>query len=108
VNDKIGPGESVSRMLQSGCNTANKITPVPTWRTGQPVERKGNLLVEAVGVRFQNPIFARCNSNPGVKPNGRRHHETVVVVRVLADKIDAAGRTKNPHVRTEHFPKSGH
>ena len=64
------------------------------------------LLVESIRVDLKNSVLAFCRGNPGIKPDRCRHHEPVVIVRVLTDKIDAAGGAENPHVRAEHFPEA--
>src|SRR5208337_3768915 len=105
MNDKVGPSQLVTRRLQGGRDTANEITPMPSRRTGQLIERQGDLLVVMAGVCFQRPILALSRSNPRIKPDRRRHHKTVVIVRVLADKIDAPGGAKNAGSGSELFPK---
>ena len=50
-------------------------------------------------------VLALSSRDPRIKANRCRHHEPVVIVRVLADQIDSARCAKNVRLGSELFPK---
>src|SRR5262249_22991124 len=51
------------------------------------------------GAHMQSAIWTRTGRDPGVKADRRRHHETVVIVRMFADQVDTAGSTEDRRTR---------
>ena len=50
MNDKVGPGQLVARLLQGSRDAADEITPMPSRRTGELIEGQGHLFVVKTGV----------------------------------------------------------
>jgi hypothetical protein len=48
------------------------------------------------GMDQQFAVLAGRDSNPSIGSDGRRHDETIVVVRMFSDQIDASRRTIDP------------
>src|SRR5271155_1604727 len=68
------------------------------------VEIELNLIGVVFGTNNEFPVGARRNRDTGAKPDGCRHDETIVVVRVFADQVDSSrrlidlrGRSELPH-----------
>ena len=96
----------MASLLYEGRHSARVVAPMLARRTGQCIERKADLLVVEVRIGFQDLILTFVRGNPGIKRDRRGHHEAVVIVGVVANEIDAAGRSKNTRARTEHFLES--
>jgi hypothetical protein len=58
------------------------------------VERVHRFVIEAGRADHEFAVLPWSGRHHGGEVQRRRHHEAVVVVGVLADQIDAAGRTE--------------
>ncbi len=86
-------GGRVTVLLQRPGHPAHVVGP-RAGPPGQVIEVEGVALPEIQRVDRHLPVARRPQRDPGRPINGHRQHEAIVVIGVLADQVDAAGR---PH-----------
>src|SRR5580704_4879074 len=59
------------------------------------------------GVDLELAVIAFGGGDPGIETDRHRHHVALVVIGVLADEIDAAGRAKDLRAGAEKSAEAG-
>ena len=99
-DDEIGAGKGPSAHLQHDRHAKDIVGPVAARGAGR-VEIELARLVHDHGINPEAPIRALRGGGQGGEFERRRHDESVVIVRMLADQIDAARRTADRRRATE-------
>src|SRR5882724_11925371 len=85
---------------ESHRNTAHVVSPVALGCSGFVVQIKLARFVEGFRIHLQLAIGSGANCHTRGEPNRGRHHESIVVVRVLADYVHPAGSAEDTRLAT--------
>ncbi len=91
-NDEIGAAQSPSALLQHERDAEDIVGPVASRDRGRGIKIELARLVHDHRVDPEPPVGPRRRRGQGGEFERRRHDEAIVIVGMLADQIDAAGR----------------
>ena len=102
MHEQVRSAKLVSRLSKDRGYPQHVITPGSDALFGQVIEIEFKIAWKFFGVNHQFVVRARRNRHISREANGRGHHVAVVVVGVIADQINAAGRAENPGLSSEY------
>src|SRR5579883_2069268 len=90
------------RLIQGFRHPDDIVAPVLTAVGRYTVQLKLELARKVLRAYYQLAVSTGSRRDPGEKSNGRRHYESIVIVGVFPNQIDASRRLVHPRNVLEH------